>query len=87
MTRATIALLHGHLAEAVHFHPLAPVVVPLLGAFALHGAWRYVRDGAWPMTSGKGLVRLAAAGVALWVLLVAVWIARFFGAFGGPVAV
>jgi Protein of unknown function (DUF2752) len=87
MTRATVALLHGHLAEAVHLHPLAPILVPLLGAFALYGALRYVREGVWPATSGKGLVWLSVVGIALWALLVAVWIARFYGAFDGPVAV
>jgi hypothetical protein len=43
----------------------------------------YVREGRWPALGG----RMAAAGTALWALLVGVWIARFFGAFGGPVPV
>jgi hypothetical protein len=84
MTRATLALLHGHLAESVGYHPLAPLVVPVMAGFLLLGAVRYVRDGRWPVAHGKAA---AAAGLVLWVLLMAVWIARFYGAFGGPVAV
>jgi hypothetical protein len=87
MTRAAIALLHGNVAEAVHLHPLAPIVVPLVGAFVLYASARYLRDGTGPAPQGKGRVALVAASVALWALLLAVWIGRFFGAFGGPVAV
>ena len=83
MTRATLALLHGHLAEAVGFHPLAPLLVPLLGGFVLYEAAQYVRLGKWPATEGKSAVRVAAVMVALWALLMGVWIARFCGAFGG----
>ena len=87
MTRATLALLHGHLAEAVGFHPLAPLVVPLFGGLVLHGAVHYVREGRWRAMQGKAGARMAAGALALWVLLMVVWVARFCGAFGGPVAV
>ena len=87
MTRAAMELLHGHVGDAVHLHPLAPVVVPLVGGYVLYAAARYLWDGTGPVPSGKGRVVLAAAGVAVWVLLVVVWVARFLGAFGGPVAV
>ncbi len=87
LTRATLALLHGHLVEGLRFHPLAPLVSPLIGGFLLYGVVQYVRVGQWPATGGKAAVRVAAAGIALWVLLMVVWVARFYGAFGGPVAV
>ncbi len=87
LTRATLALLHGHLDEAMRFHPLAPVLVPLVAGFFAYGAIAYVRLGRWPATSGKAAGRMAGAVIVLWVLLLGVWIARFFGAFGGPVGV
>ncbi len=87
LTRATLALLHGHLREAVALHPVAPLIVPLLGGFVAYGAVQYVRLGRWPATSGPAAARMAVVGVALWALLLGVWLARFMGAFGGPVAV
>jgi hypothetical protein len=87
LTRATLALLGGHVSEAVALHPLSPLVSPLLVGFLAYGGVVYVRRGRWPATEGRAGTRVAGAGVALWVLLLAVWIARFYGAFGGPVAV
>jgi hypothetical protein len=46
----------------------------------------FVRTGRWPSLGGKDRVVMAAA-LALWILVVVVWVARFFGAFGGPVPV
>jgi hypothetical protein len=87
LTRATLALLHGHVSEAMGFHPLAPLVSPILLGFFAYGSLVYVRSGRWPATEGRAGARVAGAGVALWVLLLVVWIARFYGAFGGPVTV
>jgi hypothetical protein len=87
LTRATLALLHGDLHEAMHLHPLAPVVSPLIGGFLAYAALAYVVVGRWPAVRGPGATRMAVAGIALWVVMFAVWIARFLGAFGGPVAV
>jgi hypothetical protein len=82
LTRATIELLHGHVAAAIALHPLAPIVSPLvLGGFAI-GAARYIRTGR---TDFKPWVAVAASIMA--ALLVAVWLARWIGAFGGPVPV
>jgi hypothetical protein len=83
LTRATLALAQGHVREAVAFHPLAPLISPLVVGFVGYSMVTYVREGRWPAL-GR---RMAAAGIALWALLVGVWIARFFGAFGGPVPV
>lgn len=87
LTRATVALLHGHLGEAVRMHPLAPIVVPLFAGFLGYASVVYVRHGRWPGAAGPGAQRLAIAGITMWMLLVGVWLARFHGAFGGPVPV
>lgn len=87
LTRAAGALIRGHVREAVQLHPLSPIVVPIVGAGLLWAAIIHVREGRWPSTAGPASARVAVAGVALWTILLAVWIARFHGAFGGPVAV
>lgn len=82
LTRAGLALLQGDLALAFELNPLAPLVIPVavlgLGTIAI----RYVLTGRtdyrrWVIW----LVGLLAAA------LVVVWLARFLGGFGGPVAV
>jgi hypothetical protein len=89
LTRATLALLHGELRAAVGFHPLAPLLVPLLAFVFGKGLVDYVR-GTPPATperawwARRGAVWLASA---LLGLLIAVWLARFAGYLGGPVAV
>jgi hypothetical protein len=84
MTRATLALLHGDWAAALMLHPLSIIIAPLGAAFALEQAARYI-------ATGRVLVRLAqwqqTLLAALGALLVVVWVLRFFGWFGGPVAI
>ena len=87
LTRATLALMQGHVREAIGFHPLAPLISPLAVAFLVYAAIGYVREGRWPVNGGRASGWLAGAGVVLWALLVGVWLARFWGAFGGPVSV
>lgn len=85
LTRATLALLHGDLAGAVRLHPLAPVVVPVV---ALYVGWRVLREIAGKTHTRVPLDR--AAERVLGALVIAgflLWLARFAGAFGGPVAV
>lgn len=89
LTRATLALLHGDLARAVRFHPLSPVIVPLLAGLFASATWHFVRG---PSAVSPPVValppRVVNAGAALlFVLVLGVWVARFFGAFGGPVPV
>jgi Protein of unknown function (DUF2752) len=89
LTRATLALLRGDLRAAVGFHPLAPVLVPLLAGVFGKALFDYVR-GAPPTPparawwAGRTAVWLSSA---LLALLLGVWLARFAGYFGGPVAV
>ncbi len=87
LTRATVALLQGHLAEALHLHPLSVVVSPLFAGMFAYNALVYVREGRWAAAEGVQGRWVSAGALVLMVLLVGVWIARFFGAFGGPVPV
>jgi hypothetical protein len=83
MTRAARLVAHGDLAGATHMHPLWFVVLPLVvvaGAVEMAG---YVRTGAWGAAMKIPALKYAAYATA--ALLVMVWVARFFGAFGGPV--
>lgn len=87
-TRATLALLHGDLATATRMNPVAPLVLVLLGALSFRMLWLVLRDGDASAIGqgafGKWIVRLLVASIALQTV---VWIARFFGLFGGPVPV
>jgi len=82
LTRATWAMLGGDFAGAVALHPLAPLVSPFfVGTFGYLGL-RYVIAGRTDMKPWL----VTAVGV-LSALLVLLWAARLFGAFGGPVPV
>ena len=87
LTRGTLALLHGHLGEALRFHPLVPVVAPLVALVLLWNAASYVRRGRWSAAEGLQGRWLTTAAATLGVLMLAVWVARFLGALGGPVSV
>jgi hypothetical protein len=87
LTRATLAALHGHFHEAAHLHPLVFVVTPVIAVAFTYNALAYVRRGEWfasERVSGKWINR---AWITLGVAMLALWIVRFFGAFGGPVPV
>jgi len=89
LTRATWALLRGDLSAALHFHPLSPLLSPIFaGAIGLvlldyvRGPGRSIVPPAW--WTGRRAT-LAFSGLA--ALVLGVWLARFAGYFGGPVAV
>lgn len=84
LTRATFAALAGDFGAAYHFHPLVFIVTPIylgvLGSLAVG----YVRGGAnAPSKRWSQLVTILA--LFLFFSLFGVWVARFFGVFGGPV--
>lgn len=86
LTRATLAALRGDVHAAWHFHPLVFAVSPIAVLFALNAVVEYVRGT--PFTAPSKPSRwLNAAAMVLIVLMLALWIARFLGAFGGPVPV
>lgn len=99
LTRATLALLHGNFALAFRFHPLVFWVAPVYVFLVAGLLFGFVR-GTPPLPAGSrgsarrdfstwllfGKMTSILAAVTI-VLLVAVWIARFCGAFGGPVPV
>jgi hypothetical protein len=87
MTRATLRLLHGDLHGALAFHPLVPMLLPCAVLFFGVNTVMYIRHGDWGYVDrqmGRGIT--AVAGV-MALLAIGVWLARFFGAFGGPVPV
>jgi hypothetical protein len=88
LTRATLALMSGSVGRAVDFHPLVFVLAPLFSGALAAAAVSFVRGQA-PRSGRAWLAGRAvtAAGWSLLVLVLGVWIARFFGAFGGPVPV
>ena len=86
-TRAGLALLSGDPARALAFHPLSPLVVPLVALLVGANAAAYVLRGRWAVVEGLRGKRVTIAALALGALLLGVWIARFLGAFGGPVPV
>ncbi len=87
-TRSVHALLHGDFMGALQFNPIAPLFVIVLGALSARAVWIAGRDGNL-YALGRGVVGvwLVRALVAVLVIDVVVWAARFFGLFGGPVPV
>ncbi len=90
LTRASVAMLHGDWALMLRWHPLAPLLAPIVVVLVGLEVGGFVwRDGDVSSAGSPLLLsRLTTLG-ALLVLLIAVgvWLARFAGAFGGPVPV
>jgi hypothetical protein len=88
LTRATLALLHGDVHAAFKFHPLVFVLSPLFIGLMASALLGYVRGPvqrpAQLFWSTRWFTWLASL---LLLLVLGVWVARFFGAFGGPVPV
>ena len=82
LTRATLALLRGDVAESLALHPLAPLAAPLVGWALARPA--LVRAG-WLREASFDPLRLVPTGawMALAVAVVAVWGLRLGGALGG----
>ena len=91
LTRATLALLHGDVRAALHFHPLVWLLAPVFALFvgaALLELLRPPGTGPWRASPirwrGRGT---NVAAIAVLVLTLTVWLARFAGYFGGPAPV
>ena len=89
LSRAAALLIHGDLHSALLLHPLSPVLVPLVLAAALRAAFVHVRGASAVAPPARvGLRRWQNwLGCLLAGLVLALWGARFLGAFGGPVRV
>ena len=87
LTRATLAALHGDFTRAFHFHPLFFIATPLYVGTITSVAWTFVRGGTHKPPSVKFSAVVTVFALTLMLLLMGVWLARFFGAFGGPVEV
>jgi len=90
LTRATLALLHGDVREALRLHPLVWLLMPLFVGFSLVMAGELVRDPSRARSksrlhwTGRGTTVVL---LAVLVLSLGVWLTRFAGYFGGPVPV
>lgn len=87
LTRATLAALHGHFAQAFHYHPLFLLVTPVYVFVLSSLAWGYIRGGMDKIPSQRTSVIVSTLAIVIFISLFGVWLARFFGAFGGPVPV
>jgi hypothetical protein len=86
--RAVVALLHGDLDGVLVYNPFGPAVALLLGILAVQAVVSMARHGDF-RDAGAGRVGRAVKVLFLVVAAgeLALWIARFFGALGGPVPV
>lgn len=87
LTRATLSALRGDFHDALRYHPLVFVATPMYFGVIGSIAFGYVRGGTEKIPSGRMTKLLTAVALVTFVLLIGVWAARFFGAFGGPVPV
>lgn len=87
LTRATLALLHGEIRSALRFHPLVFLAAPMYFGVIGSLAFGYVRGGVEKLPTARLSKIISAFAIVTFVLLMLVWAARFFGAFGGPVPI
>ena len=87
LSRATFALLRGDFGQSFQLHPLGFVVAPLLFYFAVISARSYLTGKKQQTANSDPVPVLRALTGLLIAILVAVWLLRFAGALGGPVAV
>ncbi len=87
LTRATLALYSGHFADAFALHPMSPILGPLATVVGSVELGAYLLRGRWGVVMGLRQWWVSLIAGTLYLALLVVWIARFFGAFGGPVAV
>ena len=87
-TRSVLALAHGDLEGVLRTNPFGPFMAAVLGVLVYQAITSMLFDGDFRRVaggrSGKVLTRIVVVIVGLQTVL---WIARFCGAFGGPVPV
>ena len=87
-TRAVLALFRGDLDGVLHTNPFGPFMAGILGVLVYQAITSMLFDGDFRRVaggrSGKILTRIVIVLAGLETIL---WIARFCGAFGGPVPV
>jgi len=83
LTRGSLALLRGDLDAMVFFHPLAPLMGPLLGWIFLHEL--LVETGLMVRSERRDLLQALPKQVwiGIGVVFMIVWIARILGGLGG----
>jgi hypothetical protein len=87
-TRAVLALLAGDVHGVLRFNPFGPAIALLLAAFGMQAVLSAARHGDFRDVGAGRLGRvLRVAAIVVAGAEVIVWIARFFGALGGPVPV
>ncbi len=87
-TRSVWALLHLDVVAALHFNPVAPFVFLLIGLVAARAIFLVAREGSTQCLSQGRFGKFIFSGLVVAVVLeMVVWALRFFGLFGGPVAV
>lgn len=82
-TRAMMSLFHGDVHGSLHMHPLAVPATILLVPLLVHTTLAIFRRQA----SAEMPRWLLRAWQVLLIVATGLWIARFFGALGGPVPV
>ncbi len=89
LSRATLALLHGEVREAVHLHPLVLVLAPVFAASVGAAAIGYVRGPRAEVRPVAWFASRTATALASVLLIstLGVWGARFLGYLGGPAPV
>ena len=84
MTRAVYAACRGDFVASFRHHPLAMFIVPLVVVVMTRNAIGFVRDGRWGEGEASQHPLVTWGAAVLLAALIALWIARFFGALGGP---
>jgi hypothetical protein len=84
-TRATKAFLALDFANVVRFNPVGPLMAAAIAIFAARSLYLVARQGN---VNGIGEGRIGGAIVPTFLTLalaeIVIWVARFFGLFGGP---
>jgi hypothetical protein len=86
LTRASLAILRGDFTHAFHLHPLAFPLMPIIAVWLVAAVYRYMKEGI-AMPAYRFMRVLSPTLLVMWGLLIALWVLRWRGYFGGPVAV